>query len=138
LADSERTQASILEHLVEMRDSYKILGKKNLKRRQHMGELGIDGTPIYYIILPSWEYNIKVKLFLSHTTLQCFLLCYMKDGAELSTVNGDVKLPRSQGSYLCDSDDREPLVRAYHPDAMFSITSACPPRPRHSSTAPPK
>jgi nuclear RNA export factor len=61
-------------------------------------------------------------------------------------VNEDVKLPRSQGSYLCaregmtmvrqfleqyyqlcDSDDMELLGRAYHPDAMFSITSACPP-----------
>jgi nuclear RNA export factor len=74
----------------------------------------------------------------------------MKDGADLSPpilfdVNEDLKLPRSQGSYLCapegmtvvrqfleqyyqlyDSDDREPLVRAYHPDALFSITSAYP------------
>jgi nuclear RNA export factor len=72
-------------------------------------------------------------------------------------VDEDVELPRSRGSYfcaqegvtlvcqfveqyyqLCDSDDREPLIRAYHPEAMFSVTSVCPPRPRRSSTAPPK
>jgi nuclear RNA export factor len=75
----------------------------------------------------------------------------MKDGADLAPpilfdVNEDFKLPSSKGSFLCaqggmtmvrqfleqyyqlyDSDDREPLVRAYHPDAMFSMTSAYPP-----------
>jgi hypothetical protein len=68
----------------------------------------------------------------------------MKDGAELSTNllarEGMTMACQFLEQYyqLCDSDDREPLVRAYHPDAMFSITSACPPQPRHSSTAPPK
>jgi nuclear RNA export factor len=75
----------------------------------------------------------------------------MKDGADLPApilfdVNDDQQLPQNKGTYLCDgggmtfvrqfleqyyqmydSDDREPLVNAYHNDAMFSITSTYPP-----------
>jgi nuclear RNA export factor len=80
----------------------------------------------------------------------CFFF-YVKDGADLSPpilfdVNEDFHLPSNKGSYLCaqegvtvvrqfleqyyqlyDSDNREPLLSAYHPEAMFSITSAYPP-----------
>jgi nuclear RNA export factor len=75
----------------------------------------------------------------------------MKDGADLSPpivfdVIEDQQLPRSKGSFLCaeegmplvqqfleqyyqlyDSDNRQPLVNAYHNDAMFSLTSTYPP-----------
>jgi nuclear RNA export factor len=90
----------------------------------------------------------------------CVFLSYMKDGADLSPpilfdVNEGLQLPRSKGSYLCaeegmpivrqfleqyyqlyDSDNREPLVSAYHNDAMFSITSAY--LPAQGSTTSPK
>jgi nuclear RNA export factor len=83
----------------------------------------------------------------------------MKDGADLSPpivfdVNEDLQLPRNKGSYLCaeegmtmvrqflqqyyqlyDSDNREPLVSAYHNNAMFSITSAYPPGQSSSSSS---
>jgi nuclear RNA export factor len=87
-------------------------------------------------------------------------LVFVKDGADLSPpilldVNEDLHLPSNKGSYLCaqegmtvvrqfleqfhqlyDSDNREPLLSAYHPEAMFSITSAYP--PGHSSALSPK
>jgi nuclear RNA export factor len=88
-----------------------------------------------------------------------WVLCFffnLKDGADLSPpvrfdVSEDQPLPKNKGLYLCaeegmtivqqfvnqyyhlyDSDNREPLVSAYHNDAMFSVTSAYP--PRQSST----
>jgi nuclear RNA export factor len=83
----------------------------------------------------------------------------MKDGADLSPpivfdVTEDLKLPGSKGSYFCaqegmimvhqfleqyyqlyDSDDREQLVKAYHPDALFSITSAYLPHQSSSTSS---
>jgi nuclear RNA export factor len=74
----------------------------------------------------------------------------MKDGADLSPpvvfdVDEDQELPKSKGSFLSaeegmtvvrqfleqyyhlyDSDNREPLVIAYHNDATFSLTSTYP------------
>jgi hypothetical protein len=54
LAASGRTQTSILEHLIEKRDSHRILAGKSEEKVAH-------GRARH-----RWEDNIKVKLFLSH------------------------------------------------------------------------
>jgi nuclear RNA export factor len=87
------------------------------------------------------------------------IVCYMKDGVDLSPpivfdVSEDFQMPTSKGSFLCveegrtivhqfleqyyqlyDSGNRELLISAYHTNAMFSITSTYPPGQSSTTTS---
>lgn len=131
------------------------VGKNQIRDMNHLNCL--EGLRLEELVLlgnPLCDKYQDKNLYISEVRKR-FPRVMKLDGADLSppivlNVNEDQQLPRSKGSclwaegmtmvrqflelyfQLYDSDNREPLVNAYHNDATFSITSTYP--LGHSST----